>query len=281
MKRLLPPRQLLRLLRHILMGAMLVVAIWVIVIAIRYQRHRANDTEQKIDAIVVGLVGKVTAEGDTLTNPFSLEAVRRFSADNKAAVAIAIYPTWNECIHAFDEMHCNIIATPVPTTMEMKHHYRLSNPVYDSAPQLVQRSNGNIPSSVLDLDSATVWIESRSPYKAQMKHLIDEAGIVLNISEVGRGIGLDSLAAMTLNETIDYFITDERTAYVLAQRYPGLCGSLLLGVQQPMGWIVEDYRATLSNLVDYWIERYKETNDYSQSLTNHFTNSQSNKKRKK
>ncbi|MCQ2384729.1 MAG: transporter substrate-binding domain-containing protein [Paludibacteraceae bacterium] len=281
MKYLIPPRQLLRLLRHILMVAMLIIAVWVIIVAIRYHRHRANDTEKKIEAIVVGVVGKITAEGDTLTNPFAIDAIRHFSIDNKAAVNIAVYPSWYECLHAFNEMKCNIIATPVPTTMEMKHHHKLSIPFYESAPQLIQRIDNKIPSSVLDLDSATIWIEEHSPYKAQMKHLMDEAGIEIVLNEANKGVGIDSLAILTLNKEIDYFITDERTAFILTKRHPELFASLPLGVQQPMSWIVEDYRATLSDLVDYWMERFKETNDYSQLMTNYFTNSQSNKKKKR
>ncbi|MDO4190710.1 MAG: transporter substrate-binding domain-containing protein [Bacteroidales bacterium] len=271
MKYHLPPRKTLRLIRHIFMVALLVLAVYFTVVAVRFQQHKANDTDKKIDVITVGLVGKTNSDGDTTCNLFALEAIKQFAIDNHADINIVLYPTWENCLDAFEKMECNIVGTPVPTTLEMKHHYKLSEHLYETTLQLLQSKDVPLPSSVLELDSATLWIEKKSPYKAQLNYLVEEAGITLQIKELGKNVDLDSVAQLVTTHQIEYFAVDECTAMHLCTRWSNLRCSIALSVQQPMAWMIEEHRETLYNLINYWVERYKEKDAYQMNLTNHLT----------
>lgn len=259
--RSMAPRTVRHVLRHLLMVVFAFAALFLIFKAWQIRRHRADDTERTLQALRVAMLASIDEQtGDTILNPFQKSQVEMFAKENGLSVSIVPFFSLQACIEALEDVRVNIVAEPVPTTLEMKHHFTLTESLYDAAPILVQRAEDTVPTSVLQLNEKVLTLPGRSPYVAQLKHLISEAGIELQIEELNH-IGLDSLARLTRKGEVRYFLTDTKNASLLTSRYPELSATLIMGVQQPMSWIVEDYRKPLLDVINYWIEDVANRNE--------------------
>lgn len=207
------------------------------------------------------------AKGDTVAG-FNYELLQAFAKDHGLHVDIRPEMAFDKCLELLAAGKCDLIASGILATTELRDSLLLTVPIALSRQVLVQRKPASPKDtayieSLLDLGGKTVHIVKDSPYALRIRNLGDEIGDTIYISEVER-YGSEQLISLVAHGDIDYAVCEESIAEAVIDSMPQIDIHTPIGFHQFYSWAASKQSPALLDTLNVWINAFKQTEAYRQ-----------------
>ena len=163
----------------------------------------------------------------------------------------------------------DIVIAEVPMTSTYRESVLFTSPIYLDRQVLVQRKDsvtGKVSiESQLELAGDTIWAVANSPIALRIKNLSSEIGDTIYVIS-DSVYSAEQLFIMTAVGEIKQSVMNETVAKTLSADYPSVDISTNISFTQFQPWVVNPENATLCDSLNSWIEAFKSTQKYTETL---------------
>lgn len=226
------------------------------------------------------------------TMGYEYELLKMFADSKGLGLRLTIIPNIDEAFKKLNAGEGDIIAFNMTVTKERKERIAFTTAHTQVRQVLVQRKPENwrelkqheIDNQVLrnpiNLVGKQVWVRYQSSFGQRMKHLSEEVGGEILISEDFPNVTTEDLIKKVAEGIIDYTIADENVAMVNAAYYSNLDVNTPVSFPQQIAWGVRENADTLIYLLNEWIGEMQKSTDYYTIYDKYFKSSRSSLRRK-
>ncbi|MDR0938202.1 MAG: transporter substrate-binding domain-containing protein [Mediterranea sp.] len=203
--------------------------------------------------------------GDSIAG-FHYELIRAFARDKGLKAEITPLMSVDDRLKGLADGRFDIIAYNILSTDQLRDSLLLTSPILLNRQVLVQRkataeNDSTYIHSQLELAGKTVSVVRNSPAIPRIRHLGEEIGDTIYVSEVER-YGPEQLIDMVAHGDIDYAVCDEGIARAVLDSFPQLDMRTAIGFTQFYSWAVSKRSPVLLDSLDRWLERFKPSAEY-------------------
>lgn len=178
---------------------------------------------------------------------------------------------------------CDIIAINLTINKPRSENLNFTKPFLQTRQVLIQRKPfdyKNLPDQSIEdslirnqllLAGKKVFVQKGSAYVHRLQNLSEEIGEDIDIIEM-EGYEDEQLIKMVSDGEIDYSVCDEHVALVAQRYYPNIDIKTPVSFPQNLAWAVKKDAIVLLDTINYWIENFKHTNEYSLIYNKYFNN---------
>ena len=205
---------------------------------------------------------------------FEYELLSDFCNANGLELEMLVNENLDSCFALLDSCRVDMVAVGIGSNKDMRRRYLLTDPIMMQKSVLVQRlpkdwnkmstanevENQLLRSSV-DLAGKTIHIPRGSHEVKLLEHLSDQIGDTIYIVQCDSLNSFDLVKAVSSGE-IDYTVVEEYVARMASIGLKGLDTKLIVSVEQPLGWAVQNHEGDSSLLLalNGWIDGFEQRN---------------------
>ena len=205
---------------------------------------------------------------------FEYELLSDFCNANGLELEMIVNENLDSCFALLDSCRVDMVAVGIGSNKEMRRRYLLTDPILMQKSVLVQRlpkdwnkmstanevENQLLRSSV-DLAGKTIHLPQGSHEVKLLEHLSDQIGDTIYIVQCDSLNSFDLVKAVSSGE-IDYTVVEEYVARMASIGLKGLDTKLIVSVEQPLGWAVQNHEGDSSLLLalNGWIDGFEQRN---------------------
>ena len=205
---------------------------------------------------------------------FEYELLSDFCNANGLELEMIVNENLDSCFAMLDSCLVDMVAVGIGSNKDMKRRYLLTDPILMQKSVLVQRlpkdwnkmstanevENQLLRSSV-DLAGKTIHLPQGSHEVKLLEHLSDQIGDTIYIVECDSLNSFDLVKAVESGK-IDYTVVEEYVARMASIGLKGLDTKLIVSVEQPLGWVVQnhDNDSSLLLALNGWIDGFEQRN---------------------
>lgn len=205
---------------------------------------------------------------------FEYELLSDFCNANGLELEMIVNENLDSCFALLDSCRVDMVAVGIGSNKEMRRRYLLTDPIMMQKSVLVQRlpkdwnkmstanevENQLLRSSV-DLAGKTIHLPQGSHEVKLLEHLSDQIGDTIYIVQCDSLNSFDLVKAVSSGE-IDYTVVEEYVARMASIGLKGLDTKLIVSVEQPLGWAVQNHEGDSSLLLalNGWIDGFEQRN---------------------
>lgn len=210
------------------------------------------------DTLRVGMLNSPTTYFDYRGTPmgYDYELMSKFSKFYGLQFKVIVGGTISEMIEWLDEGKIDIVASPVPVTVEFQERALLCGPRNVSSQVLIQKTdvpNDSIIKDVTELVGKEVFVQNDSKYFYRMQNLNEEIGGGILITPLAQDtISDDDLLSMVWKGEIPRSVVDSDVAEAALSYYPGLDISVKVSLDQYSRWAVAPDSQGIATALDRW-----------------------------
>ena len=229
--------------------------------------------------------------GETLG--FEYEMLSRFAKHLGVELEIVIATDIDSLIPNLNAGKVDLMAHGLTITKNRQKQVAFSEPIYITHQVLVQKKPENwrnmklheidehLIKDAVELEGKTISVRAKTSYYERLKNLSEEIGASITIEKVDGTLTTDEIIEMVAEGKIEYTISDENLASLLAASYPILDVRVPVGLSQKSAWAARKNSPKLLKELDSWLIDFKKTADYNVIYKKYFKNKRSFKKRVK
>ena len=154
----------------------------------------------------------------------------------------------------------DIVARLIPVTSELRESVAFTENIALDKQVLVQRKDSATTVYVhnqLELPGKKIYVAHASPYIPRLQNLANEIGDTIQLIEMPDYESAHLLVMVAKGE-IDYAVCDYQTASRMLSDYPSLDISTNISFSQLHAWAVRKDSPQLLDLINKWIEEWKD-----------------------
>ena len=217
---------------------------------------------------------------------FQYELLKAFADELGVDLRIQVSNSIQESFDGLNAGEYDLIAKNLTVTKERNKFVDFTDPFALTRQVLVQRKPENADSlserelnklmvrDQLDLAGKTIYVQKNTVFVQRLKNLSDEIGEPINVVE-DTIYGVEQLVALVARGEIDYTVCDENVGLVNQKYYPWIDVSLPISFNQKLSWAVRKNSPEWKEVVNNWIDGYKETDDYKYLYYKYFSGARS------
>lgn len=217
---------------------------------------------------------------------FQYELLKAFADELGVELKLHISNNLTESFEGLNSGKYDLIAKNLTVTKERSSIVDFTEPLALTRQVLVQRipkgadhlsqngQNNLLVKDQLDLAGKTVHVQRNTVFVQRLKNLSDEIGENITVIE-DTIYGVEQLITLVANGTIDYTICDENVGLVNQKYYPWIDVSTPISFNQKLSWAVRKNSPEWKSVLDNWIVKYKDTDDYKYLYKKYFSGYQS------
>ncbi len=205
---------------------------------------------------------------------FEYELLSNFCSTNGLELEMIVNENLDSCFSLLDSCKVDMVAVGIGSNKDMRRRYLLTDPILMQKSVLVQRlpkdwnkmSTANEVESQLlrssvDLAGKTIHLPQGSHEVKLMEHLSDQIGDTIYIVECDSLNSFELVLAVS-SGIIDYTVVEEYVARMASIGLKGLDTKLVVSVEQPLGWVVQNHNNDSSLLfaLNEWIDGFEQRN---------------------
>ncbi|MFK5879050.1 MAG: transporter substrate-binding domain-containing protein [Flavobacteriaceae bacterium] len=229
--------------------------------------------------------------GETLG--FEYEMLSRFAKHLGVELEIVVATDIDSLIPNLIVGKVDLMGHGLTITKNRQQQVAFSEPIYLTHQVLVQKKPENwrkmklheideyLIRDVVDLEGKTISVRAKTSYYERLKNLSEEIGASITIEKLDGTLTTDEIIEMVADGQIEYTISDENLASLLAASYPILDVRVPVGLLQKSAWAVRKNSPKLLSKLDSWLIDFKKTADYNVIYKKYFKNKRSFRKRVK
>jgi membrane-bound lytic murein transglycosylase F len=226
------------------------------------------------------------------TMGYEYELLKMFTDSMGLGLRLEIVPNIDDAFKKLNSGIGDVIAFNMTVTKERKERIQFTTTHTQVRQMLVQRKpenwrelkqheiENNIIRNPIQLVGKQVWVRYQSSFGQRMKHLSEEVGGEISISEDSPNVTTEDLIKKVAEGYIDYTIADENVAMVNAAYYAILDVNTPVSFPQQIAWGVRKNADSLLLSVNQWIAAMQKTTDYYTIYDKYFKSSRSSLRRK-
>lgn len=210
--------------------------------------------------------GSYYVSGDSIAG-FEYELSK--ALEKRSGLKVEIYPeaNLNKCIEALQQQRIDVIARPMPITLQYKESFNFTNPIFTNRLVLVQRKadvNNNVQPirNQLELGGKKVYIPANSASRQRLENLMVEIADTIYIEEDPL-YGEEQLIMLVARNQIDYAICSENMARTLIKDYPNLDILTAVGFNQFRGWALRKDSPVLLDSLNVWLHDVLDSTEFA------------------
>ncbi len=213
---------------------------------------------------------------------FQFELLQNFAEFSGLQLELIVNNNMDDLTSKLQDGSCDIIAEPMPVTLEESQYISFTEPLFQSRQVLVQRKpenwknmtsdeiNDKLIKSPLDLGGKTVVVQKGSAYAQRLRNISSEIGKNIDIVEVPEKE--EQLIQFVAGGEIEYTVCDERAAQVNQTYFPQLDVSSVISFPQNLAWGVRKNSKQLLTLLNTWLEMVKKNSQLAILYNKYYQN---------
>lgn len=267
--------------KHITIISLLVILIATLSATyLSYQRHQ---TSSPIDyqeirekgrirvATIRSHIGYLSSESGA--EGYSYEIVKKMADTDSLELEIILINDIKDATEGLNQGRYDIIAYPIPKTVETVQKASLTLPLFGTRQVLVQRVDSitRQPSitTYKQLDSAEIYIPAHSPHILRLKNMEKEIAVSIKLIDVPEST-TEKLVGKVANGTIPMTVCDYLQAKKLQQKYSNIDLSLPIGFEQKYCWAVHKQATQLLDRINIFLSEFLISTDYMLLYSNYY-----------
>ncbi|MDL2231446.1 transporter substrate-binding domain-containing protein [Porphyromonadaceae bacterium OttesenSCG-928-L07] len=155
-----------------------------------------------------------------------------------------------------DEGAYDLLAASITSTPEREKNVRLSIPIFTTREVLVQNKKNTPVHSLEELNGKTIYIKKGTPYRGTLTRIRDSLNIHINIIEDSL-LSMDDFFYQVETGKMDYIVSDNNIAEILAESMSSLDHSLILKDEVSISWAMNITDYNFVDEVNNWIRKSK------------------------
>lgn len=250
----------------IILGLLIIVSIILFVRCINRDRDYPQIASDQVLRVVTDYNPiDYYVSGDSLAG-FNYELIKLLEKQTSLRIEVVLENSLDKAIEGLNNKEYDIIISSIPITIDLRDTLNFTNPVTQSKQVLIQRkaqyNDGIEPiRSQVKLANKEIYVPKKSPTILRINNLSTEIGDTIFVIE-DETYGIEQLAMMVAAKEIDYAACDELIANRLANQFPELDVSTLIGFTQFEAWVVRKESPILLDSLNMWIKNIRETEDF-------------------
>lgn len=211
--------------------------------------------------------------GDSIAG-YNYELLKAIQKYSNIKFEISVENNLEKSFQGLEKGKYDLIARNIPINSNLYgDSLKFTDPIIQNLLILIQRkaeyNKGKEPiRNQLYLAKKSIYIPRGSSSIIRLENLSEEIGDTIKIIQDSI-YGTSQLAMMVASGDIDFTVSDQRSAEVLAKEMPELDIRTNVGFTHLEGWVVRSSSPILLDSLNAWINRFKETTDYT-SLYNKY-----------
>ncbi len=200
--------------------------------------------------------------GDTLSG-FQYELSKLL--EKRFGIRVETYPVMSleESMAGLQEGKYDIVARPIPVTIEMRKKFAFTHTVLLNKQVLVQRTNGygtdhELIRNQISLGKKAIYVTKNSPAILRIRNLSSEIGDTIYIHEEAK-YGDEQLVALVARGAIDYAACDAVIARKCQKQYPNIDTKTDISFTQLQAWMVRQKSPQLLDSLNIWLKEIKQS----------------------
>lgn len=197
---------------------------------------------------------------------FEYQKISDFTTKHGLTLDVKISYSIDSLLSWLREGQIDLCITPLPQTKTNQTEYLFAGLSNMSSLVLVQRKSEHMVSYIADLAGKSVYAESNSAAELRLKQIQQEIGRKINVITSDTLMSEDLLVLMNSIDSIQYVVSDKRSARVISHYYPKLNSSLSLSAPVKHGWVVNNKNNSLKEALDDFFCTSKKKKHYEELL---------------
>ncbi|GAB1307639.1 transglycosylase SLT domain-containing protein [Urechidicola sp. KH5] len=224
---------------------------------------------------------------------FEYELLERFADHIGLNIEIIVANDIDSLIRNVNNGKVDLIAHGLTITEDRKQDVLFSDYIYLAHQVLVQKKPDNwrtmkkheiardLIQDAIELDGQTVSVRGETAYSARLKNLSQEMGGTIFIDTLNGTFTTDEIIKMVANGQVEYTISDNNIANILASYYPILNVDVPISFSQRNAWATRKSSPKLNQAVNEWLSEFKKQVDYYVIYNKYFKNERDFRRRVK
>lgn len=234
----------------------------------RYNGHSGGDT---VDVAIEVSPLLFSLASDTVEG-LDYEMLRDFSQQTGRPVKFHPFASVGNALEGLETGRYDIAISSLPSTIEMKDRFLMTDPLYIDRQVLVQRlqPGDSLPkiTAQYQLAGDTVWIPKGSPFLTRVRLLSKEIGDTIYVEQPEQYSSEQLFILVSIGE-IPRAVVNEMVAVKMARTYPNADISTAMSFAQFQTWAIRPDRKALADSINSWLNSYKRSQRYK-TLTHHY-----------
>lgn len=219
-------------------------------------------------------------KGDSMG--YEYELLNAFAKDIGVELQMITAKDMNSIFHQLNNGDVDIVAANLTVTADRLNLVNFTDPLMLVPQVLVQRKpegwssmtaaeiNKKVIRNVVELSGKNIHVRKGSSFYSRLISLSEEIGEKINIVEAPGESDTEELISKVANGEIDYTIADENVALSNQTYYSNIDVETPVSFPQKIAWAVRKNSPQLTNALNEWISRKKDSKAYAALYTKYF-----------
>lgn len=219
-------------------------------------KGKATETPYRLpDTLRVGVLNSPTTYFIYRGVPmgYDYDLLRQFADSNNVHLELKVATNFPDLLAMLDKDSVDLVASPVPSTLEYKEKVLLCGPSEKTHQVLVQRKGSGAARDVTELIGHHITVEKDSKFDSRLQNLNSELGGGIVIETIRKDtLVSEDMIDMVDDGRIEMTVVDSDIAGLSIPDYPRLDASLALSLDQLSRWAVRKNEPGLAESLDQW-----------------------------
>lgn len=193
---------------------------------------------------------------------YEYELLQRFAEHIGVDLVVIPIENLDEVIDLLTSYQGDVIASNLTITEKRAEKIEFSIPILDTKQVLVQKKDGDLIKSPLELKGKDIYVRRESSFYDRLNNLSSEIGGGLHIKTVSGEHTVEELMQMVNEGKIEYTVADRHVARINSSYFRNLDISVELSLPQQVAWAVRKESPDLKIAMDQWLKKFKKTTDF-------------------
>jgi membrane-bound lytic murein transglycosylase F len=196
------------------------------------------------------------------------DLIQAFAKHHQLKVRLEVRETVDEILTDLRNGKAHIAAAGLTETTDRTNNYLASTPYQTVTQQVVCRRGGKQPKNIKELDGVSLTVIAESSYASQLKKLNGSHPALSWRSD--NDIDTEALLEQVWDKEIDCTVADSNIVAINRRYQPELVTPFDLSDKQSLVFYLPPQAKELQNLLNSWLDEFKETNRLSELLEKYY-----------